>query len=82
MPNIKHIDNADATPADMYEKVKVFINGAWVGITDSPQELYLMLKDKNTRVSLIFTRQLPSITNCAKFVCATMEADLRDHYCV
>jgi len=46
MPNIKHIDNADATPADMYEKVKVFINGAWVGITDSPQELYLMLKDK------------------------------------
>ena len=70
MPNIKHIDNADATPADMYEKVKVFINGAWVGITDSPQELYLMLKDKkykgiiNIYTSITFDYKLREIRVC------------------
>ena len=46
MPNVTHIDNAQLTPKDMYEKVKIFINGAWVGITDTPQELYIMLKEK------------------------------------
>ena len=46
MPNITHIDSEELTSADMYEKVKVFINGAWVGISNSPYELYLMLKDK------------------------------------
>jgi len=70
MPNIKHIDNVDATPADMYEKVKVFINGAWVGITDSPQELYLMLKDKkykgiiNIYTSITFDYKLREIRVC------------------
>ena len=43
--NIK-IDDEQIKSIDMYDKVKVFINGAWIGITDSPQELYLMLKDK------------------------------------
>jgi DNA-directed RNA polymerase beta subunit len=44
MPNI--IDIETIQPKDMFDKVKVFINGAWVGITDKPQDLYTMLKDK------------------------------------
>jgi DNA-directed RNA polymerase beta subunit/intein/homing endonuclease len=70
MPNIKHIDSAEITPYDMYEKVKVFINGAWVGITDSPYELYLMLKDKkykgiiNIYTSITFDYKLREIRVC------------------
>ena len=70
MPNIKHIDSAEITPFDMYEKVKVFINGAWVGITDSPYELYLMLKDKkykgiiNIYTSITFDYKLREIRVC------------------
>jgi DNA-directed RNA polymerase II subunit RPB2 len=70
MPNIKHIDSAEITPFDMYEKVKVFINGAWVGITDSPYELYLMLKDKkykgiiNIYTSISFDYKLREIRVC------------------
>ena len=70
MPNITHIDSADLTSADMYEKVKVFINGAWVGVTDSPYELYLMLKDKkykgiiNIYTSIIFDYKLREIRVC------------------
>ncbi len=70
MPNITHIDSAEMTPAAMYEKVKVFINGAWVGITDSPQELYLMLKDKkykgiiNIYTSVVFDYKMREIRVC------------------
>ena len=54
----------------MYEKVKVFVNGAWVGITDSPQELYLMLKDKkhkgiiNIYTSIVFDYKMREIRVC------------------
>ena len=70
MPNITHIDSAELTSANMYEKVKVFINGAWVGIVDSPNELYLMLKDKkykgiiNIYTSIIFDYKLKEIRIC------------------
>ena len=46
MPNIVSIDSANLTSYDMYNKVKIFINGSWVGFSETPQELYLMLKDK------------------------------------
>jgi DNA-directed RNA polymerase II subunit RPB2 len=46
MPNIIPMDSPLITSEFMYKKVKVFINGAWVGITNEAQELYLMLKDK------------------------------------
>jgi DNA-directed RNA polymerase II subunit RPB2 len=68
MPNITHIDKI--TSAEMYEKVKVFINGAWVGITDSPQELYLSLKENkykgiiNIYTSVIFDYKLREIRVC------------------
>ena len=70
MPNIIHIDNDQLTAIDMYEKVKVFINGAWVGITDSPYELYTMLKDKkykgiiNIYTSITFDYKLREIRVC------------------
>ena len=70
MPNVTHIDNAQLTPKDMYEKVKIFINGAWVGITDTPQELYIMLKEKkykgiiNIYTSIIFDYKMREIRIC------------------
>ena len=43
MPNVIPINNESTiTEESMYKKVKVFINGAWVGITHDPQQLYLM----------------------------------------
>jgi DNA-directed RNA polymerase II subunit RPB2 len=70
MPNITKIDDTELTSYDMYDKVKVFVNGAWVGITNSPQELYLMLKDKkykgiiNIYTSIIFDYKLKEIRIC------------------
>ena len=69
MPNITSIDDM-LIPVDMYEKVKVFINGAWVGITETPHELYLMLKDKkhkgiiNIYTSIVFDYKLREIRVC------------------
>ncbi len=70
MPNIKHIDSTEITSVDMYDKVKVFINGAWVGVTDTPYELYTMLKDKkykgiiNIYTSIIFDYKMREIRVC------------------
>jgi len=70
MPNVTSIDVFELTPNDMYGKVKVFINGAWVGLTETPQELYLMLKDKkhkgiiNIYTSIIFDYKLSEIRVC------------------
>ncbi len=70
MPNITHIDSTEINSVDMYEKVKVFINGAWVGITDTPYELYTMLKDKkykgiiNIYTSIIFDYKMREIRVC------------------
>jgi DNA-directed RNA polymerase beta subunit len=70
MPNIKKIDEPDLTPEMIYDKVKVFINGAWVGISESPQELYWMLKEKKSKgiiniyTSIIFDYKLKEIRVC------------------
>lgn len=69
-PHIIKLDDESLTSKDMYEKVKVFINGSWMGITDSPQELYLMLKDKkykgiiNIYTSIVFDYKLKEIRVC------------------
>ena len=69
-PSIIKLDDESLTSKDIYEKVKVFINGSWVGITDSPQELYLMLKDKkykgiiNIYTSIVFDYKLKEIRVC------------------
>ena len=68
MPNIVKISDVEAK--ELSEKVKVFINGAWVGVTESPQELYLSLKDKkykgiiNIYTSIIFDYKLKEIRVC------------------
>jgi len=69
MPQIIAID--DATKAiDVYDKVKVFINGSWVGITENPEELYKMLKNMkhqgiiNVYTSIIFDYKMAEIRVC------------------
>ena len=57
-------------PIDLYGKVKVFVNGAWVGVTDTPLELYSDMKDKkykgiiNIYTSIIFNYKLGEIRIC------------------
>jgi DNA-directed RNA polymerase II subunit RPB2 len=38
----------DTPPATMYGKVKVFVNGCWLGITEDPLSLYQDLKQKKS----------------------------------
>ena len=69
IPNIINITNIDSV-TDLYNKVKVFINGAWVGITDDPQSLYMSLKDKkykgiiNIYTSIIFNYKNKELRVC------------------
>ena len=68
MPNITDIQNL--TAVDMFDKVKVFINGCWIGITEKPEELYKMLKYKkqqgiiNVFTSIIFDYKMAEIRIC------------------
>ena len=70
VPNIIKIDDPELKAEDIYDKVKVFINGAWVGITFNPEELYNMLKDKkhkgiiNIYTSIVFDYKLKEIRVC------------------
>jgi DNA-directed RNA polymerase II subunit RPB2 len=36
-------------PRDLHDKVKVFVNGCWLGVTDTPHELFMEMKDKKHR---------------------------------
>ena len=53
-----------------YSKVKVFINGSWVGISDDPETLYQSLKDKKSKgiiniyTSIIFDYRMKEIRIC------------------
>ena len=68
-PYILNIEDA-ATPGDLYAKVKVFINGTWVGITDTPFELYREMKLKknkgiiNIYTSVVFDFKMLEIRVC------------------
>jgi len=70
MPNILALDDSTLTSDDMFGKVKVFVNGAWVGITEKPEELYMMLKDKkykgiiNIYASVVFDCKSMEIRVC------------------
>ena len=67
-PFIKEIHTM--TPSEMYEKVKVFVNGSWIGITEIPIDLYRDLKEKKTKgiiniyVSIIFDYKMKEIRIC------------------
>ena len=57
-------------PIDTFDKIKVLINGIWVGITDQAVELYDSLKDKkckgiiNIYTSIIFDCKMQEIRIC------------------
>lgn len=58
-------------PIDVHDKVKVFINGAWIGITkNEPLHLYLLLKDMkckgiiNIYTSIVFDYLTQEIRVC------------------
>ena len=68
-----HIEPLDAIAdcKDLYDKVKVFVNGAWVGISRDPMELYHLLKDKkckgiiNIYTSIVFDIRNKEIRICS-----------------
>ncbi len=70
LPNIIKLDDPELKSEFIYDKVKVFINGAWVGISLNPEELYLSLKDKkhkgiiNIYTSVVFDYKLKEIRVC------------------
>ena len=59
-----------ATSQQLFNKVKVFVNGAWLGITDTPMELYTEMKEKkykgiiNIYTSIVFDFKLLEIRIC------------------
>ena len=60
----------DTSPTDMHGKVKVFVNGAWLGVTETPMELYSDMKDKKYRgiiniyISIVFDYKSLEIRIC------------------
>jgi len=67
----KYIISIDTLkPIDTYDKVKVFINGAWIGISEDPIYLYNLLKTMkckgiiNIYTSVIFDYKLQEIRIC------------------
>jgi DNA-directed RNA polymerase beta subunit len=67
-PHIISVDNA--TSAELFGKVKVFINGCWVGIAKSPIEFYHNMLDKkyqgiiNIYTSIVFNYNALEIRIC------------------
>jgi DNA-directed RNA polymerase beta subunit len=59
-----------SSSVELFSKVKVFVNGAWVGVTDTPLELYQDLKDKkykgiiNIYTSLVFDYRMAEVRIC------------------
>jgi len=70
LPSIIQINNVDLKSSDMFSKVKVFINGAWIGIAENPEELFYSLKEKkykgiiNIYTSIIFDYKMREIRIC------------------
>ena len=67
-PHIKSVN--ELSPVQAFNKVKVFVNGCWVGISDSPQELYQEMKEKkykgiiNIYTSIVFDYKMMEIRIC------------------
>tara|TARA_Y100000389_G_scaffold186488_1_gene206888 strand:- start:1258 stop:4818 length:3561 start_codon:yes stop_codon:yes gene_type:complete len=70
IPQISTLDSVKTDNEKIFNNVKVFINGSWVGITENPIELYNDLKDKkykgiiNIYTSIIFDTKLLEIKIC------------------
>jgi len=67
-PYVYTVDKTE--PQHLYGKVKVFVNGCWLGITETPMELYKDLKEKkykgiiNIYTSIVFDFKLLEIRVC------------------
>jgi len=66
-----HIINiSDVQTSNLHDKVKVFINGAWVGITNDANGLYTLLKEMkykgiiNIYTSIVFDYRMKEIRVC------------------
>ena len=67
-PFIRSLDTIK--PADAYDKVKVFINGCWVGNTETPMELYNDMKEKKYRgIINIYTSIIFDYKNMEIYIC-------------
>ena len=68
-PSIVKVDDV-ASPTELYDKVKVFVNGIWLGITEDPVKLYAEMKDKKYRgiiniyTSVVFDYKAMEIRIC------------------
>ena len=68
--NDKIIKIETLKPIDLANKVKIFVNGTWVGITKDPYKLYMFLKDKkykgiiNVYTSIVFDCKNKEIIIC------------------
>jgi DNA-directed RNA polymerase II subunit RPB2 len=68
-PYIVALDDV-ATPCELFDEVKVIINGCWVGISKTPRELYDDMKTKkykgilNIYTSIVFDYQKLEIRIC------------------
>jgi DNA-directed RNA polymerase II subunit RPB2 len=68
MPHI--IDIATCKPNELFKKVKIFINGCWVGVVIDPVEIYNSLKQKkyqgiiNIYTSIVFDYKNAEIRIC------------------
>ena len=68
LPNILRVD--DTPHKDLHGKVKVFINGCWVGVTETPMEFYQEIRDKkckgiiNIYTSIVFDFKAMEIRIC------------------
>lgn len=70
LPKIVKLDDEEVNPTFMYDKIKVFINGCWIGISLNAEELYNELKEMkykgiiNIYTSIVFDYKLQEIKVC------------------
>ena len=68
-PSIRKVDDV-ASPTELYDKVKVFVNGIWLGVAEDPVRLYAEMKDKKHRgiiniyTSIVFDYKSMEIRIC------------------
>ena len=67
---ILKIEDPAFNPVLAYKSVKVFINGAWIGIAHNPEELYVSLKEKKTMgIINIYTSIIFDVKNMEIRIC-------------
>jgi DNA-directed RNA polymerase II subunit RPB2 len=67
-PFITRMDSGN--PKDMFQNIKVFVNGAWLGNTGNPIELYNAFKDKKSKgIINIYTSIVFDIKNKEIRIC-------------